>query len=676
MPAFTVTASDGNTSANASADPAVNTIDDLPSTRSDSIVAFENTTSTVNALDGVLANDSDEEGALIVRGFSSVASTTYHPNTGDITSMTEQVIGNQLWSSAGSADAGQSITTQFGTMTINSDGSFSYAVNEEYVERLSAECIVYDEFIYEAMDSNGNITTESIIVEIRGVNDAVIVTNDTIETTENSQTTGNVLNNDLEMDIDGKMIPMKVTGVSPGEIDEANMPIDNVGIEVEGQYGTLSIEENGDYTYTPFPEIANQLLEGDQLTEVFNYVVSDEYSSSQGEITITINGMGINTPPETSSTTTTSQASSTETAASSAKPEPAESNASPEPTESNASPEPAESNASPEPRESNATPEPAESNASPEPAESNASPEPAESNASPESAEPSGTTESGEEAQPAEAEAPVEESATENETTAEETTAEETTAEETTAEETTAEETTAEETAEEETTEEETTEEETTEEETTEEETTEEETTEEETTEEETTEEELISEDGAESEESESTDAESVTVDDDGNVIVDTGTIQVADVNMQEDGSISVTVMDDNAAQVEEYTIADTGEGIPDWVSINPVTGEITVNPPPGQTEVILTIQTVDINGGTRTVTMTLDLVNGTFTTSGSSDASNNSPDANIGSSNPEATAIELNEEDGGLGMNNSTTIPFSDQLNQEIFDYEKQDIA
>ena len=418
LPAFTVTASDGNTSANASADPAVNTIDDLPSTRSDSIVAFENTTSTVNALDGVLANDSDEEGALIVRGFSSVASTTYHPNTGDITSMTEQVIGNQLWSSAGSADAGQSITTQFGTMTINSDGSFSYAVNEEYVERLSAECIVYDEFIYEAMDSNGNITTESIIVEIRGVNDAVIVTNDTIETTENSQTTGNVLNNDLEMDIDGKMIPMKVTGVSPGEIDEANMPIDNVGIEVEGQYGTLSIEENGDYTYTPFPEIANQLLEGDQLTEVFNYVVSDEYSSSQGEITITINGMGINTPPETSSTTTTSQASSTETAASSAKPEPAE---------SNAPPEPAESNASPEPRESNATPEPAESNASPEPAESNASPEPAESNASPESAEPSGTTESGEEAQPAEAEAPVEESATENETTAEETTAEETT---------------------------------------------------------------------------------------------------------------------------------------------------------------------------------------------------------------------------------------------------------
>jgi VCBS repeat-containing protein len=643
----------------------------------------------------VLANDSDEEGALIVRGFSSVASTTYHPNTGDITSMTEQVIGNQLWSSAGSADAGQSITTQFGTMTINSDGSFSYAVNEEYVERLSAECIVYDEFIYEAMDSNGNITTESIIVEIRGVNDAVIVTNDTIETTENSQTTGNVLNNDLEMDIDGKMIPMKVTGVSPGEIDEANMPIDNVGIEVEGQYGTLSIEENGDYTYTPFPEIANQLLEGDQLTEVFNYVVSDEYSSSQGEITITINGMGINTPPETSSTTTTSQASSTETAASSAKPEPAESNASPEPTESNASPEPAESNASPEPRESNATPEPAESNASPEPAESNASPEPAESNASPEpaesnaspeSAEPSGTTESGEEAQPAEAEAPVEESATENETTAEETTAEETTAEETTAEETTAEETTAEETTAEETTAEETTEEETTaeettaeettEEETTAEETTEEETTEEETTAEETTEEELISEDGAESEESESTDEESVTVDDDGNVIVDTGTIQVADVDMQEDGSISVTVMDDNAAQVEEYAIADTGEGIPDWVSINPVTGEITVNPPPGQTEITLTIQTVDTNGGTRTVTMTLDIVNGTFTTSGSSDASNNSPDANIGSSNPEATAIELNEEDGGLGMNNSTTIPFSDQLNQEIFDYEKQDIA
>ena len=427
-------------------DPAVNTIDDLPSTRSDSIVAFENTTSTVNALDGVLANDSDEEGALIVRGFSSVASTTYHPNTGDITSMTEQVIGNQLWSSAGSADAGQSITTQFGTMTINSDGSFSYAVNEEYVERLSAECIVYDEFIYEAMDSNGNITTESIIVEIRGVNDAVIVTNDTIETTENSQTTGNVLNNDLEMDIDGKMIPMKVTGVSPGEIDEANMPIDNVGIEVEGQYGTLSIEENGDYTYTPFPEIANQLLEGDQLTEVFNYVVSDEYSSSQGEITITINGMGINTPPETSSTTTTSQASSTETAASSAKPEPAESNASPEPTESNAylNLQNQMHHLSQENQMQHLSPQNQMHHLSPQNQMHHLSPQNQMHHLN--QTEPSGTTESGEEAQPAEAEAPVEESATENETTAEETTAEETTAEETTAEETTAEETTAEET--------------------------------------------------------------------------------------------------------------------------------------------------------------------------------------------------------------------------------------
>src|SRR6056300_470090 len=281
LPTFTVTVSDGKVSTQASANPSINTIDDLPSTRSDSITVFENTTSTVNVLDGVLANDFDEEGALTVRGFSSVASTTYHPNTGQITPGTERVIGNQLWSSAGSADAGQSITTQFGTMTINSDGSFNYAVNEEYCEQLSAKCIVYDEFIYEAMDSNGNITTESIIVEIRGVNDAVIVTHDTMETTENSKAIGNVLNSDLEIDIDGKMISMKVTGVSFGEIDKDNMPTDNVSVEVKGQYGTLLIEENGDYTYTPFPEIANQLLEGDQITEVFNYVVSDAYSSSQ-----------------------------------------------------------------------------------------------------------------------------------------------------------------------------------------------------------------------------------------------------------------------------------------------------------------------------------------------------------------------------------------------------------
>ena len=605
----------------------------------------------------MLANDFDEEGALTVRGFSSVASTTYHPNTGQITPMTEQVIGNQLWSSAGSTDAGQSITTQFGTMTINSDGSFNYAVNEEYIEQLSAECIVYDEFIYEAMDSNGNITTESIIVEIRGVNDAVIVTHDTMETTENSKAIGNVLNNDLEIDIDGKMISMKVTGVSFGEIDKDNMPTDNVSVEVKGQYGTLLIEENGDYTYTPFPEIANQLLEGDQITEVFNYVVSDAYSSSQGEITITINGMGINTTPETSSTVNTlTETVETETV---------------------------------------------------------------ESNSITESVE----------------EAPAQESTAENETTAEE------------------------------------------------------------IAEEETAEEELISEDEVESEDSESIDEESVTIDDDGNVIVDTGTIQVAEVAVQDDGSISVSVVDDNATEAQEYALADDGS-IPDWVSIDSVTGEITVNPPPGETEVTFTIQAIDANGAIRTITMSLDLVNGTATTLNPSEALDSSSEGNIQliandsdtsidnasnvtetfdvdsgdilSSNSAGTAsielsniqstdqgyvidivdqnaanvasysitspnggpipswvsfnaetgqivanppdgvdaiefvvtandfdgssreitatidfdsstnpnLELNEEDGGFGMNNSTTTPFSDQLNQEIFEDEKQNIA
>ena len=657
LPTFTVTVSDGKVSTQASANPSINTIDDLPSTRSDSITVFENTTSTVNVLDGVLANDFDEEGALTVRGFSSVASTTYHPNTGQITPMTEQVIGNQLWSSAGSTDAGQSITTQFGTMTINSDGSFNYAVNEEYIEQLSAECIVYDEFIYEAMDSNGNITTESIIVEIRGVNDAVIVTHDTMETTENSKAIGNVLNNDLEIDIDGKMISMKVTGVSFGEIDKDNMPTDNVSVEVKGQYGTLLIEENGDYTYTPFPEIANQLLEGDQITEVFNYVVSDAYSSSQGEITITINGMGINTTPETSSTVNTlTETVETETV---------------------------------------------------------------ESNSITESVE----------------EAPAQESTAENETTAEE------------------------------------------------------------IAEEETAEEELISEDEVESEDSESIDEESVTIDDDGNVIVDTGTIQVAEVAVQDDGSISVSVVDDNATEVQEYALADDGS-IPDWVSINSVTGEITVNPPPGETEVTFTIQAIDANGAIRTITMSLDLVNGTATTLNLSEALDSSSEGNIqliandsdtsidnasnvtetfdvdsgdilssnsagttsielsniqstdqgyvidivdqnaanvasysitspnggpipswvsfnaetgqivanppdgvdtiefvvtandfDGSSREITAtidfdsstnpnLELNEEDGGFGMNNSTTTPFSDQLNQEIFEDEKQNIA
>ena len=268
--------------------------------------------------------------------------------------------------------------------------------------------------------------------------------------------------------------------------------------------------------------------------------------------------------------------------------------------------------------------------------------------------------------------------------------------------------------------------------------------------------------------------------------------MQVAEITVQDDGSISVSVLDDNATEAQEYTL--TGEGIPDWVSINADTGEITANPPDGVTEVTFSIQTIDAKGETRTTTMTLDLVNGTATTSSTSEASDNSSNANIqlnvnvsdtsiddtsnvtttfdvdigdiGSSNSAGTAsmelsniqfsdqgyvidiidqnaanvasysisspngepipswvsinaqtgqivanppdgvdsiefvvtaedgdgstreintsidfdsltdlnLELNKEDGGFGMNNSTTIPFSDQLNREI--YEKQNIA
>ncbi len=466
LPSFTVTVTDGVLSAEASASPEVVVFDDLPSTRADSAVAFENSSTTHSSADGVLSNDFDEEGSLTVIGFASIASTTFHPVTGE---MTEHTAGPQTWDGFGSADASQSITTQFGTMTINADGSFTYAVDQEFCEQFSGECVIYDQFSYQVMDSGGNITTQTILIEVRGVNDAVVVDNDELEILEDAQDAGgNVLANDQDIDQDINSNPLKVVGIAVGELAEGEIPEGGISSEIQGQYGTLIVSENGEYSYVPFPEIADQLLEGEQLIDIFTYAVNDGFETVTGQLKITINGLGQNLPPEiVVEDSSTDESIFTE----------------------------------------EDTTDDVEENT-----------EETESEAESTSEE----TESTDDA------APTDEGAPETE-------------------------------------------------------------------------------DPAETEEAADDDVE---VTDDGTVVVDDGSLQTGEIEENEDGSVSVSIVDDNASEVEEYELVGSDESIPDWVTIDSETGEITANPPEGVTEITLTVQTVDSDGNRRSITMTINFVN------------------------------------------------------------------
>ncbi|WNW02991.1 gliding motility-associated C-terminal domain-containing protein [Tenacibaculum sp. HL-MS23] len=77
------------------------------------------------------------------------------------------------------------------------------------------------------------------------------------------------------------------------------------GLVYAGTYGTITINPNGTYTYvldTGNPAVSS-LLVGQTLTETFNYLISDTFTSDDANLIITING----------SACTVSAASSTET---------------------------------------------------------------------------------------------------------------------------------------------------------------------------------------------------------------------------------------------------------------------------------------------------------------------------------------------------------------------------
>nr|WP_321513825.1 VCBS domain-containing protein [uncultured Pseudodesulfovibrio sp.] len=108
---------------------------------------------------------------------------------------------------------------------------------------------------------------------------------------------GNVIANDFDPDpahsVDSLLMNsidyagIDSTGLNPGPVD-----IPSTGQTVEGLYGTLFIEPNGDYTYTLNEELADRLEEGETFDEVFNYTIEDPVGavSNTAQLTVTVYG--------------------------------------------------------------------------------------------------------------------------------------------------------------------------------------------------------------------------------------------------------------------------------------------------------------------------------------------------------------------------------------------------
>ena len=208
-------------------------------------------------------------------------------NTGDVLNNDTDANSDTLTVSAisgGSVGAGGATGT-YGTLTIQSDGSYTYNANN--ANSIAKDTEATDVFTYTVSDGNGGTDTANITITILGVNDAPSASNDINAVDEDATASKNagagVLSNDSDPDTGSSMTVTAITGASAGSVNGTT----------DGTYGTLTLNDDGSYSYTADKAAADQLAHNATANDVFTYTVTDnEGATATATLTITVTGKG------------------------------------------------------------------------------------------------------------------------------------------------------------------------------------------------------------------------------------------------------------------------------------------------------------------------------------------------------------------------------------------------
>ncbi|SIQ11527.1 retention module-containing protein [Pseudacidovorax sp. RU35E] len=201
---FQYTISDGNGgTSTATVSITVGGVNDAPVPVADVNRTGEDTTLRVAANAGVLVNDVDPDG--------------------DTMSVTRVSIGNTT------VDAGKAIEGQWGTLTLNADGSYTYAPNAA-AQGLGAGASGKDVFTYTVSDPSGATATTTLSLTVDGANDAPVAPNQSRTTPEDTPLNGRI----IATDVDGDALTFT----------KASNPT----------HGTVTVNADGTFTYQPAPD--------------------------------------------------------------------------------------------------------------------------------------------------------------------------------------------------------------------------------------------------------------------------------------------------------------------------------------------------------------------------------------------------------------------------------------
>ncbi|MEJ5061413.1 MULTISPECIES: VCBS domain-containing protein [unclassified Pseudomonas] len=216
---------------------------------------------------------------------------------------------------------GTVINGLYGTLTIQPDGSYSYALdnNNPDVQALRrGSDLLLERFTYTISDGvnpTPEVDSAEIIVLIRGANDNPVAADDGATAIEagglnnnvpGQDPTGNVLTNDT--DVDGGEIPADLPAHDYGETravasvrtgsETATGTDGTLSSELRGTYGWLTLNADGSYSYRLDNNMAEvqALRFGETLADLFSYTVIDA-SGAQDRASLSITIVGRDDTP-------------------------------------------------------------------------------------------------------------------------------------------------------------------------------------------------------------------------------------------------------------------------------------------------------------------------------------------------------------------------------------------
>ena len=220
------------------------------------------------------ALDLNQDGQDLASGTvtGSDPSATGETATGSLVDAVTGAIGAVTFALVGNA------TGAYGQLLLNPDGSYTYTLTSPASTSPAANDgpnALSESFTYQATDSLGNTVTSTIVINI--VDDVPQAHCDTAAVVEGGTVSGNVLDNDV-LGADGGA----VVGVRAGG-DTSNPATGGLNTQINGTYGYLTLDANGNAVYHSNPGSVGEA----GATDVFTYTVRDA-DGDESTTTVTI----------------------------------------------------------------------------------------------------------------------------------------------------------------------------------------------------------------------------------------------------------------------------------------------------------------------------------------------------------------------------------------------------